>query len=95
MERYECNIDLEEEVKKISLDEVDFKALQYMLGEIGYVGKLADDIDRAKMNILVNHLLSKTVFAKDSGELQTLGLRGARFQKLDLANISETIESIN
>lgn len=65
MERYECNIDLEEEVKKISLDEVDFKALQYMLGEIGYVGKLADDIDRAKMNILVNHLLSKTVFAKD------------------------------
>ena len=44
---------------------MDFKALRYMLGEIGYVGKLADDIDRAKMNILVRHFLSNTVFAKD------------------------------
>jgi hypothetical protein len=66
-----------------------------MLGEIGYVGKLADDIDRAKMNILVNHLLSNTVFAKDEGESQALGLRGARFGKLDLANIAETIEGLN
>ena len=67
-----------------------------MLREIGYVGKLADDIDRAKMKILISQLLSKNVFTKENeGEAQALGLRGARFGKLDLEKIGEIIEEIN
>lgn len=36
-----------------------------MLGEVGYVGKLADDIDRAKMRILIDHFINPDVFNKD------------------------------
>ena len=63
-----------------------------MLGEIGYVGKLADDIDRAKMNILIHQLLSPSVFTRENeGEAQALGLRGARFGKLDLDKFGQII----
>lgn len=66
MERYECNIDLEE-ISKEDLENVDFKALKYMLGEVGYVGKLADDIDRSKMTLLVDTLINPDIFGKDEG----------------------------
>jgi hypothetical protein len=42
-----------EELGKVKIDEIDFAALRYMIGDIGYVGKLADDIDRVKMNLLI------------------------------------------
>lgn len=33
-----------------------------MIGEIGYVGKLADDIDREKMNIIINQFINPNIF---------------------------------
>ena len=33
-----------------------------MIGEVGYVGKLADDIDRVKMNLLIDHFINPEIF---------------------------------
>lgn len=65
-----------------------------MLGEIGYVGKLADDIDRAKMKIIINQFINPNILSKDTAENE-LGIRGIRFSKLDLANLQEVIDEIN
>ena len=62
VENYECNIDLEEEKLNVDVDNIDFKALKFMLGEVGYVGKLADDIDRVKMNLLIDYFLNPEIF---------------------------------
>ena len=62
IENYLCNIDLEEEKGKLNVDDIDFKALKFMIGDVGYVGKLADDIDRLKMNILIDHFISPEIF---------------------------------
>jgi len=43
------------------VEHIDFKALRYMVGEIGYIGKLADDIDRAKMNLLVEYFINPNI----------------------------------
>ena len=62
IENYLCNIDLEEEKGKLNVEDIDFKALKFMIGDVGYVGKLADDIDRLKMNILIDHFISPEIF---------------------------------
>lgn len=51
-----------DELEKVKVDEIDFKALRYMIGEIGYVGKLADDIDRTKMTLLIEQFVSPNIF---------------------------------
>ena len=64
-----------------------------MIGEIGYIGKLADDIDRAKMTILINQFLNPALFAKhhENG----LGIKTIKFSHLEADNMDEMIESIN
>lgn len=37
-----------------------------MIGEIGYVGKLADDIDRVKMNLLIDQFVNPSIFKNQS-----------------------------
>jgi len=48
------------------VDEVDFRALRYMLGEVGYIGKLADDIDRVKMTLLISHFINPNIFKQNN-----------------------------
>ena len=60
MEVFKCNIDAEfmqENEKK----EVDFDGLRYMVGEVNYIGKMADNIDRQKMRIIVSKHLNKDI----------------------------------
>jgi dynein heavy chain, axonemal len=94
LEKYECNIDLEEEKEKLKADEIDFKALRYMLGEIGYVGKLADDIDRAKMKIIIDQFINPAIFSREASEGE-LAIHGVNFRKLDLSNLQTVIDGIN
>jgi hypothetical protein len=62
-----------------------------MIGEIGYIGKLADDIDRVKMTILINQFINPKILTQAT-ELE--GMRCIKLNKLDLADIEASIESI-
>ncbi len=65
-----------------------------MIGEIGYIGKLADDIDRSKMKIIIEQFISPSIF---TAQVQNQnGLKKAiRFSKLDLKNIDKMFEGID
>lgn len=72
--RYECNIDTETLQEEIDLENIDFKGLKYLIGEVSYVGKLADDIDRQKMRILIDKYLSSEKTVGEKGDADYLHL---------------------
>lgn len=43
-------------------NEIDFKGLMYVIGEVNYVGKLANEFDRQKMRIYVNRFINSDIF---------------------------------
>ena len=53
---------MEEERDKIKVGAIDFKAIRFMIGDVGYVGKLADDIDRVKMNLIIDYFVNPNIF---------------------------------
>ena len=81
-----------EERAKIG-EEVDYKALKYMIGDIGYVGKLADDIDRIKMNLLINEFINSNIFNKNK-ELETKSIKSIDFSLLENTNTEQILDSI-
>lgn len=60
-----------------------------MIGEIGYIGKLADDIDRSKMALLVHHFINSTIFENNSDENHFI--KGIKFNNFELADINKKI----
>ena len=42
LKKYECNIDFEELEEMVKEEEIDFAGLKYLIGEINYIGKMAD-----------------------------------------------------
>lgn len=63
--RFQCNIDTEDLENTVNHDLIDFSSLQYLIGQVSYVGKLADDMDRQKMRIYVNKFLTKEILTKN------------------------------
>ena len=37
-----------------------------MIGEIGYIGKLADDIDRSRMKIIIDEFINPDIFMQQT-----------------------------
>lgn len=65
-----------------------------MIGEIGYIGKLADDIDRSKMKIIIDEFINPDIFMQQTQNEN--GLKKAiRFSKLDLKNIDTLFEGVD
>lgn len=60
---------------------------------MGYIGKLADDIDRSKMKIIINQFINPSIF--QPAHENELGIKGLRFHNLDLTKIDEIIEEIH
>lgn len=56
------------------MENIDFKGLKYLIGEVSYVGKLADDIDRQKMRILIDKYLSSEKTVGEKGDADYLHL---------------------
>ena len=49
----------------IKEEEIDFAGLKYLIGEINYIGKMADEIDRNKMKILIERHLDPSILEKN------------------------------
>lgn len=60
LNNFQCNIE-QEQLKEIVQDKVDFDGLKYLMGEVNYVGKLTNKIDREKMRIYIKNFISQNV----------------------------------
>ena len=59
-----------------------------MIGEIGYVGKLADDIDRIKMNILIDQFINPNIFHHS---IENNPIKTINFSKLNASNMDKIV----
>ena len=65
LKKYECNLDFDDLEEMIKEEEIDFAGLKYLIGEINYIGKMADELDRGKMKILIERHLEPLILEKN------------------------------
>lgn len=74
-EEYQCNIDVDQIEKLNGVNQINFEKLRYLIGEICYVGKMTDQIDRKKMRLIVKSHFHENVIKNNYVFWQ--GLRGS------------------